>query len=305
MEAGAFIGAAEASRLLLDGRTVALPTETVYGLAARADDASAIAAIYRLKGRPAFNPLIVHVPDMAAAEALAVLNPLAHKLAEAYWPGPLTLVLPRQQDAPVARAVGAGLETIAIRVPAHPIMQEVLQLAGVPLAAPSANRSNALSPTRPDHVRRSFGAATPSIVDGGACEAGVESTIIAVNEGWRVLRAGPIDAEVLTRRFGPPAKSRGATIEAPGQLERHYSPGKPMRLNATSRRPGEVLIGFGPVAGDLQLSAAGDLAEAAAALYDVLHQAADMEARAIAVAPIPDGGLGAAINDRLRRAAAR
>ena len=305
MAAGAIIGAAEASRLLLDGGIVALPTETVYGLAARADDASAIAAIYRLKGRPAFNPLIVHVPNREAADALAVLNPLARELAEAYWPGPLTLVLPRQEGAPVARAVSAGLGTIAIRVPAHPVMQQVLRMTGLPLAAPSANRSNAVSPTRPDHVRRSFGAAAPPIVDGGACEAGVESTIIAVDDGWRLLRAGPIDADTLVQRFGPPAKSRGATVEAPGQLERHYSPGKPMRLDATTPRPGEVLIGFGPVAGDLQLSATGDLAEAAAALYDVLHRAADTDAQSIAVAPIPDGGLGAAINDRLRRAATR
>lgn len=302
-------GVVEAARVLTGGGTVAVPTETVYGLAARADSAEAVAAIYRAKGRPDFNPLIVHVADLAAAEALAVFDARALALAQAFWPGALTMVLPRREAAPLAAAVSAGLPTVALRVPAHPVMQALLRAAGLPLAAPSANRSGGVSPTSAAHVAGSLGGRVDLILDGGSTEQGLESTIVAVRPagGWAILRPGPISEDALRDVLGLPAESDSGTsgqIEAPGQLASHYAPGKPVRLNALEAEPGEFLIGFGAVPGSVSLSAAGDLAEAAARLYACLHLAADAMEPRIAIAPIPEDGIGVAINDRLRRAAA-
>jgi len=289
---------AEAARLILAGDPVAVPTETVYGLAADATDAEAIARIYEAKGRPSFNPLIVHVTDLGAAERIGQFGDQARDLAQAHWPGPLTLVVPISGAAAIASIVTAGLPTVGLRVPAHPAMQALLQVADRPLAAPSANASGSISPTRAEHVLKSLGGKIPLIIDGGATERGLESTIVAATGGpLRLLRPGPIgiDAE-----FSP-----GSRIEAPGQLAKHYAPSKPLRLNARQSEPDEFLIGFGPVAGDATLSASGDLVEAAARLFDLLHQAQASSKSRIAVAPVPNHGLGRAIEDRLSRAAAR
>ncbi|MCW1429285.1 L-threonylcarbamoyladenylate synthase [Novosphingobium sp. JCM 18896] len=301
-------GIASAAAALRAGGLVALPTETVYGLAARADSDDAVAAIYRAKGRPDFNPLIVHVEDLEQAGRLAVLDVRAEALAEAFWPGPLTLVLPRRAEAPLAAAVTAGLPTVALRCPAHPVMRAVLAAAGLPLAAPSANRSGAVSPTLAAHVAASLAGKLDLVLDGGACEAGIESTIVALRAdgGWQVLRPGPITAAQIAVLLGGQSDvtMSAAGIEAPGQLASHYAPGKPVRLGAEAAQADEFHIGFGAVAGDVTLSASGDLAEAAARLYVVLHEAAAAAAPRIAVAPIPEDGIGLAINDRLRRAAA-
>jgi L-threonylcarbamoyladenylate synthase len=298
-------GIARAAEILRGGGLVALPTETDYGLAARADSETAIAAIYRAKGRPEFNPLIVHVAGLEQAEQLARFDERARLLAERFWPGPLTMVLPLRKDAAIAPAVTAGLPTIALRVPAHPLIQAVLHAAGVPLAAPSANRSGSVSPTSAEHVIASFGAAVPATLDGGACEQGLESTIVALRrDGWQLLRPGPIAESAVAAVLGDAMAVAPGRIEAPGQLARHYSPGKPLRLDAQVARDDEYLIGFGEVAGDSSLSPSGDLAEAAARLYACLRLAASASHSRIAVAPIPGGGIGAAINDRLRRAAA-
>lgn len=298
---------AAAADLLRGGQIVAIPTETVYGLAADASDADAVAKIYAAKGRPDFNPLIVHVPDMAAAEQLAVFDELAQRLAAAFWPGPLTLVLPLREDATVTKAVTAGLPTVAIRCPAHPVMQAVLAASHLNLAAPSANISGGISPTRAEHVLASLGGTVPMILDAGPCAAGLESTIVAVRQkGWQILRPGPVTLEEIVIVAGfPPMIAADNIIEAPGQLASHYAPAKPLRLNAKTPRAGEWLIGFGALAGDENLSAASDLAQAAARLFDALHRADDSDAETIAVAPIPHHGIGAAINDRLARAAAR
>lgn len=295
-----------AARALRDGAIVAVPTETVYGLAARADSVDAVAAIYRAKGRPDFNPLIVHVPDLAGAEALAVLDDRARALAAAFWPGPLTMVLPRRGDAPLAAAVTAGLPTVAIRCPAHPVMQAILRESGLPLAAPSANRSGGVSPTTAGHVAASLGGRVPVIVDGGACKAGIESTIVALRAdgGWQVLRPGPITSADLAAVLGQGEAHEDRGIEAPGQMTSHYAPGKPVRLNAAEKAADEFYISFGKEEGDSVLSRSGDLAEAAARLYAALHEAAHAPQPKVAIAPIPDEGIGAAINDRLRRAAA-
>lgn len=301
------VGIARAAALLRSGAPVALPTETVYGLAARADDAAAVAGIYRAKGRPDFNPLIVHVPGTAAARALAGFDDRAERLAQAFWPGPLTLVLPLRPDAAIAPAVTAGLPTIALRCPAHPLMRAVLQECGLPLAAPSANRSGAVSPTTPAHVAASLDGRVAAILDGGACESGVESTIVALRAdgSWQLLRHGPVTEGALATLLGQAAAPLAdRRIEAPGQLASHYSPGKPVRLHASSAAPDEYWIGFGAVAGHTSLSAAGDLPEAAARLYAALHLAGAAPQPRVAVAPVPDEGIGAAINDRLRRAAA-
>ena len=300
-------GIAAAAAVLRDGGLVAVPTETVYGLAARADSANAVAAIYRAKGRPDFNPLIVHVPDLAATEALAVLDTRAHRLAGAFWPGALTLVVPLREGARIAAAVTAGLPTIALRCPAHPVMQAVLKAAALPLAAPSANRSGAISPTRADHVAASLGGRVDLILDGGSCAAGLESTIVALREdgSWQLLRPGPITPERIAEVLGAaPAPIVAQQIEAPGQLASHYAPGKPVRLDANEALADEFHIGFGPVAGHSSLSPGADLAEAGARLYDCLHQADASSYPRIAVAPVADSGIGSAINDRLRRAAA-
>ena len=296
-----------AADLLRGGQIVAVPTETVYGLAADANNADAVARIYAAKGRPDFNPLIVHVRDKEAADQLAVFSELANSLAEAFWPGALTLVLPLRDGAAVAKAVTAGLPTIAVRCPAHPVMQAVLAKCGLNLAAPSANKSGAISPTRAGHVLSSLGGAVPLILDGGASENGLESTIVAVREkGWQILRPGPVSEAAITEVAGtPPIMVTNPKVEAPGQLASHYAPSKPLRLNADSALPGEWMIGFGSVGGDENLSARGDLAEAAAHLFESLHNADSSDRSAIAIARVPQTGIGAAINDRLSRAASR
>jgi len=289
---------AEAARLVLAGEPVAVPTETVYGLAADATNAEAVARIYAAKDRPSFNPLIVHVADLAAAERIGVFNEQAKALAEAHWPGPLTMVVPLREDANVASIVTAGLPTIALRVPAHPAMQALLKACGRPLAAPSANASGRISPTRASHVLASLNGRIPLVIDGGPTQRGIESTIIAATGGpLRLLRRGPIEvqgAELAT----------SDAIEAPGQLASHYAPRKPLRLDATEAQPGEFLIGFGPIQGDVMLSESGDPIEAAARLFDLLHQADTASQPRIAIAPIPGPGIAAAIRDRLERAAA-
>ncbi len=290
-------GIAEAARILESGGLVAVPTETVYGLAARADSAEAVAKIYAAKGRPDFNPLIVHVAGAAQAERYAEFSPQARALAEAHWPGPLTLVLPRRANAGLAEAVTAGLPTVALRAPAHPAMRALLERLDFPLAAPSANRSGFISPTTPAHVLASLDGRIDMVLDGGATSAGVESTIVAVRADGSIeeLRPGPL--QLGTR-------GQGKSIEAPGQLASHYAPGKPVRLGAVEAEADEFLIGFGAVAGDVTLSASGDLGEAASRLYACLHEAANAPQPRIAVAPVPGEGVGRAINDRLRRAAA-
>ena len=297
---------AEAARLIGAGQPVAIPTETVYGLAADATRPEAVAAIYAAKGRPSFNPLIVHVLDLAAADAIADLPTAARTLAEAYWPGPLTLVAPLKAGAPIAPLATAGLPTVALRSPAHPAMRDLLRACARPLAAPSANASGAISPTRAEHVLRSLGNNIPLIVDAGPTSMGLESTIVAVDdEGLRILRPGPITADQLRSASGLPILDHvSADIEAPGQLAQHYAPSKPVRLGASEARDGEWLIGFGAVAGDVSLSPTGDTTEAAARLFELMHQADASPNPRIAFAPIPDDGLGIAINDRLRRAAA-
>jgi L-threonylcarbamoyladenylate synthase len=288
---------AEAARLILVGEPVVVPTETVYGLAADATNAKAVARIYEAKGRPSFNPLIVHVPDLAAAQSIGEFGGEARELAQAHWPGPLTIVVPLLRGAGIASIVTAGLPTIGIRVPAHAAMQALLRATVRPLAAPSANASGSISPTRAEHVFKSLNGRIPLIIDEGATERGLESTIVAATGGTlRLLRPGPIqlDAELTS----------GSKIEAPGQLESHYAPSKPLRLNATGAGDDEFLIGFGPLAGDASLSPGGDLVEAAARLFDLLHQAEASAKPRIAVASVPSTGIGAAINDRLRRAAA-
>lgn len=288
---------AEAARLIAAGQPVAAPTETVYGLAADATNGEAVARVYEAKGRPSFNPLIVHVLGLEQAEEIAVFDEAARALAARYWPGPLTLVLPVRADARIAAIVSAGLPTIALRAPAHPAMRELLAATGVPLAAPSANASGRISPTRAAHVLESLGGRIPLIIDGGATAHGLESTIVAASDGeMRLLRHGPIDLDL--------GLASADSVEAPGQLASHYAPAKLLRLNAVEERRDEWLIGFGAVAGDGSLSTSGDLVEAAANLFEKLHQADASAASKIAVAPIPATGLGIAINDRLRRAAA-
>jgi len=289
---------AEAAKLVLAGEPVAVPTETVYGLAADATNAEAVARIYAAKGRPSFNPLIVHVPDLAAAQRIGRFDSQALALGESHWPGPLTLVVPLRQEARIASIVTAGLSTIALRVPAHPAMQALLKACGRPLAAPSANASGQISPTRASHVLASLAGRIALVIDGGATERGIESTIVAATgDRLRLLRRGPIEIEGATEAVT-------AEIEAPGQLASHYAPKKPLRLDAVDTEEGEYLIGYGPVRGDVSLSEGGDAVEAAAKLFDLLHQADAAAEPRIAVAPIPGNGIAAAIRDRLKRAAA-
>ena len=288
---------AEAAKLILAGEPVAVPTETVYGLAADATNPEAVARIYEAKGRPSFNPLIVHVPDLSAAQSIGELSEEALALAREHWPGPLTLVVPLRADAEIASLVMAGLPSIALRVPGHPAMQALLKASGRPLAAPSANASGSISPTRAQHVLKSLGGRIPLIIDGGPTERGIESTIVAATGGsLRLLRRGPIEV--------PAEPVSDDAIEAPGQLASHYAPSKPLRLDARAAEAGEFLIGFGDIHGDANLSGSADLVEAAARLFDLLHQADESAKPRIAVAPLPNEALGAAINDRLRRAAA-
>ena len=296
---------ARAGGLIGEGQPVAVPTETVYGLAADARNAEAVARIYAAKGRPDFNPLIVHVPDLVAAERLGVFGDVERTLAARFWPGPLTLVVPRTADCPVASIATAGLDTIALRVPGHRAMQALLAESGAPLAAPSANASGRVSPTKAEHVLASLDGRIALVIDDGPTTAGVESTIARVKDGAvEVLRPGPVTAEMLGEASGLPVTGvKGSEIVAPGMLASHYAPGKPVRLGATDFASDEFGIGFGAVAGDYGLSAAGDLTEAAARLFDALHAGAASAKAKIAVAAIPAEGLGAAINDRLSRAA--
>lgn len=298
-------GVAVAASLILSGQPVAIPTETVYGLAADSGNSDAVARVYAAKGRPGFNPLIVHVSGLTMARTLVDVSPVALDLMARFWPGPLTLVLPLRKGAPVSSLVTAGLDTLAIRCPDHPVAQALIAATGKPLAAPSANASGRISPTRAEHVLKSLSGRIPLILDGGPTSAGLESTIVAVDGNHiRLLREGAIPAERLgpaLERADPGAAKRPS---APGQLESHYAPHQPVRLNAHAAKPGEFLIGFGDVAGDITLSATGDLTKAAARLFDALHQAEASGASAIAIAPIPERELGRAINDRLRRAAA-
>ena len=307
----------EAARVIADGGCVAVPTETVYGLAADATDSRAVAGIYTAKGRPSFNPLIVHVLDLATANALAVFDATARQLAEQFWPGPLTLVLPIRPDSGLASLVTAGLDTVAIRVPAHRAMRALLSATGKPLAAPSANASNAISPTRAEHVIATLNERIPLVIDDGATDAGLESTIIITAGGLSILREGPITRQDIAAILPDGVWGLAATdstirsspkappVTAPGQLKSHYAPRKPLRLNASDARDGEWLIGFDSIVGDDTLSATGDVTEAAARLFDALHRADASDRAAIAIAPVPASGIGAAINDRLTRAAHR
>jgi L-threonylcarbamoyladenylate synthase len=296
---------AEAARLIRAGKPVAVPTETVYGLAADATNPEAVARIYAAKGRPGFNPLIVHIRDLAQAEGLAEFGDPARAVAMAYWPGALTLVLPLRAGSGLAPAVTAGLATVALRCPAHPAMRSILQASGVPLAAPSANASGSVSPTKAEHVLDSLGGRIALVLDGGATEIGLESTIVRIDEqGIALLRPGPIDIADILSTAGLAQTEAGSAISSPGQLASHYAPSKPLRLNVGEAEAGDWLIGFGAVKGDASLSESGDLGEAAARLFGALREADRGPGRRIAVAPVPEQGIGLAINDRLRRAAA-
>jgi len=296
----------EAARILLAGGLVAVPTETVYGLAADATNGAAVAAIFAAKGRPAFNPLICHVASLAMAESLAHFSPLARRLAERFWPGPLTLVLPRKPDCPVHDLATAGLPSIGLRMPQHIATLEIISRVGRPLAAPSANPSEQLSPTTAAHVVAGLGSRIDLIVDGGAAIAGVESTIIAPGESHAVmLRPGAIsraDIELFTGPLRSPEASQG--ILAPGMMKRHYAPRARLRMDAVSHESGEAFLAFGtPPTGalpSLNLSIRGDLIEAASNLFAMLRTL-DASHTMIAVQTIPETGLGEAINDRLRR----
>jgi len=301
-------GIAKAAALLAAGDVVAFPTETVYGLGGDARSDRAVARIYAAKARPGFNPLIVHLPDLAAVEAVAVVGPKARALAAAFWPGPLTLVLPLRADSGISPLVSAGLATVAVRVPAHPVAQRLLRAFGGPVAAPSANPSGRVSPTRADHVLDGLSGRIAAVLDGGPCAVGVESTIVLADPDPVLLRPGGLPLEALEAAMGGPL-AMGNDAEkpnAPGQLSSHYAPAAGLRLAATQARPGEVLVGFGAVKGALSLSATGDLVEAASRLFQTLREADRLAGPAghIAFAPVPEHGLGRAINDRLRRAAA-
>lgn len=302
---------AAAARHLRDGGLVAFPTETVYGLGGDAGSDAACARIFAVKGRPRFNPLIVHVGDAAAAERLALFDDRAAALAGRFWPGPLTLVLRRRPDAPLSLLATAGLDTVAVRAPAHPLALALLAAAGRPIAAPSANISGRLSPTRAEHVAADLPAAAAVILDGGGCRIGLESTIVDLSQpAPLLLRPGGLAIDAIERTIGPLAIATGGDDDgrprAPGMLARHYAPSCPMRLAATAARPGEAVLAFAgrPAGARLDLSRQGDLEEAAANLFAMLRDLDDGTARVIAVAPIPETGLGRAINDRLRRAAA-
>ena len=302
-------GLAQAAELLRAGGLVAFPTETVYGLGGDARSDLAVARIFEAKGRPRFNPLIVHLPDVAAARDLAVFDERAEALAAAFWPGPLTLVLPLRAGAGLSDLVTAGLPTVALRIPAHPVARALLQAFGGPLAAPSANPSGRVSPTRAAHVLEGLGGRIAAVIDGGACAVGVESTIIGLDGPATLLRPGGVPVEAVEAALGLPLQLPAAgKISAPGQLASHYAPGAAVRLDADAGRPGEVWIGFGPdcAGAALSLSETGDPVEAASRLFHSLREADRLAGPggAIAVAPIPEAGLGRAINDRLRRAAA-
>lgn len=306
-------GIRRAAAILRSGGLVSFPTETVYGLGADACNGRAVAAIYAAKGRPAFNPLIVHLPDLAAARRLAEFDDLSLKLAQAFWPGPLTLVLPLMPDTGLSELVTAGLSSVGLRVPAHPVAHALLTEFAGPVAAPSANLSGQISPTTADHVLDGLSGKIDAVVDGGACAVGLESTIVQ-SDGTRVavLRDGGVTREKISACLGQPVADAQQTDapQSPGQLASHYAPSAQVRLNAQARRKGELLLGFGPdiADADLNLSPTGDLTEAAANLFGYLRRMDEMAQQrgiaAIAVSPVPMAGLGAAINDRLTRAAA-
>lgn len=303
----------EAAEILRAGGLVAFPTETVYGLGADASNDEAVAGIFAAKDRPSFNPLIVHVADAAAAAALVAFTPVAKTLAAAFWPGALTLVLPRRPDCGISLLCSAGLDSLGVRAPAHPVAQRLLAACGRPLAAPSANRSGRISPTTAAHVAESLGGRVPLILDGGPCALGLESTVLDLT-GPRplLLRPGGITEAEIEAVVGPLACAEDTAPErprSPGQLESHYAPSRPLRLEATTVGPREALLAFGPGApagggAVVNLSPRGDLTEAAARLFAALHELDRPDLEAIAVMPIPEDGLGRAINDRLRRAAA-
>lgn len=300
---------ARGGEVLRAGGLVAFPTETVYGLGAAAANDRAVAGIFEAKGRPRFNPLIVHVQSLRAARTLVDFNMTAMQLAEAFWPGPLTLVLPRKPDCPLSLLVSAGLETVALRVPAHPVAQSLLAAAGVPVAAPSANRSGHVSATMAQHVADDLADRVDLILDGGPTPQGLESTVIGFEDSRPVLlRAGALARDDIARVTGPLTAPSNARISSPGQLASHYAPRKPLRLDVDAVEPGEALLSFGPAAPDGEmarnLSPSGDLTEAAANLFALLRVLDASGAQRIAVMPIPEHGLGEAINDRLRRAAA-
>jgi L-threonylcarbamoyladenylate synthase len=300
----------DAARILRSGRLVAFPTETVYGLGADATNGTAVARVFEAKGRPRFNPLIVHVRDFAAAERFAAFGGEARKLAEHFWPGALTLVLPRKADGGLADLVSAGLDTVALRVPAHPIAQALLAAAEIPIAAPSANASGEVSPTSAEHVRQSLGEKVELILDGGMTRLGLESTIIGF-DGERpvLLRPGSAPRDAIEAVVGPLLHHAEGKISSPGQLRSHYAPSAKLRLNAKDVKNGEALLAFGSGAPSgarvvRNLSSKGDLVEAAANLFAMLRELDASGVSGIAVMPIPDTGLGEAINDRLRRGAA-
>lgn len=302
-------GLARAAGLLREGALVAFPTETVYGLGGDARNDRAVAAIFAAKGRPSFNPLIVHVPDLDAARRVAVFDARAEAVAAAFWPGPLTLVLPLRAEAGISPLVTAGLETVAVRVPAHPVAQGLLRAFGGPLAAPSANPSGKVSPTRAVHVLAGLSGRIAAVVDGGDCAVGVESTILGLDGAPALLRPGGVTVEALEAVLGAPLVAGGSELRpnAPGQLASHYAPGAAVRLGVVAPEAGEVWVGFGPCPGAaLSLSETGDLVEAAARLFHLLREADELagDGGRIAFAPVPELGLGRAINDRLRRAAA-
>ncbi len=300
-------GLAEAARLLRAGELVAFATETVYGLGADAGDSAAVARIYAAKGRPAFNPLIAHVPDLAAARREGVFSPQAERLAQAFWPGPLTLVTPAAPGGSVCELARAGLATVALRAPAHPLAQRLLRAVGRPVAAPSANLSGRLSPTRADHVIEDLGGLIAAVLDGGPVAVGVESTIVACLDGdCMLLRPGGVARADIERVVGPLQAPAPGAVSAPGMLSSHYAPRAPLRLDARVLAANETGLDFaGQLPGAARdLSPRGDTAEAAANLFGYLRALDAAGARAIAVAPVPREGLGEAINDRLRRAAA-
>lgn len=303
---------ARAAAVLRAGGLVAFPTETVYGLGADATNDRAVARIFEAKGRPRFNPLICHFADSAAAAGAVRFDARARALAEAFWPGPLTLVLPRAADCPASLLCSAGLDSLAVRVPDQPLARDLLQAVGRPLAAPSANRSGRVSPTTAAHVAAELEGRIELILDGGPCRVGLESTVVSLlGEAPLLLRPGGLPAEALAEVLGetPTAPAEGAPLASPGMLASHYAPERPLRLDARSVRSDEALLAFGPqvpagAAALVNLSPAGDLGEAAAGLFAALRALDRPGVAAIAVMPIPERGLGRAINDRLRRAAA-
>ena len=294
------------AEILRSGGLVAFPTETVYGIGADATNTEAVARIYEAKGRPVFNPLIIHVHNLQLARKIADISGDALRVAEAFWPGPLTLVVPLRANSAISPRVTAGLPTVAIRVPGHKLARALLESFGGPVAAPSANPSGKISPTQASHVVQEMSGRIAAVLDGGPCTVGVESTIVGFDPIAQILRPGGLPAEIIETCLGYPVGVGENTAKptAPGQLSSHYAPDATLRLNAQERREGEVLLGFGTVECDLNLSPSGDLAEAASNLFAALRKLDKQSEGRIAVSPIPDRGLGRSINDRLRRAAA-